>query len=221
VKGGALYVYDPDSGTTRRLARGVAGDVAVAPDAGSVAYVGAGGGIAIAGARGGPSHSVLRAGGRYPRWTGRGRLAYVRGGALEERDIGRGRRTTLDRGPIVSPAFRVAGRTLASRGGDLFLGPTRLTRTPRALELPLDYEADLGLLALRVVKDSAELRAYQLGGRSRLLVRLPRSGAADAAWSPHGTELAYIDARGNLRVRAFLTGKERILARGGITAVDW
>jgi hypothetical protein len=149
-------------------------------------------------------------------------------------------------GKLVSAATVVRGnQTGCAATADLFLqtgaGVARqLTNTPNAWEVPVDYQVGAPILAVKQYVSSgphqggcigpsagvtAELRAYTPGKGSVLLVRFPayRPTAIrsfDAAWSPDGKELAFVDEQGRLVVRDLASKRDRVVARG-VTAVDW
>jgi hypothetical protein len=120
----------------------------------------------------------------------------------------------------------------------------RLTYTPLDDEEPLDIAANGDVLAMRFWitsgrhdglcgLDGSATLTYELivvdgVGHVRVLRRFPdiRSVASatapdfDAAWSPNGKQIAYIDARGDLIVMT-PGGRDTRLVAGGVEAIDW
>lgn len=247
VQKGAAYAYDPADGHIERIARSAAGDVAVSPDATQVAYVAGDRSLHVVGITGTGDRRVARGPLGSPVWRSASELGATRpaasgGSSLDavSVDLRSGRLKTLEQG-VESTILPFAGGVWArlAKGcatNDLVLGGTVLKATPLDSEVPLDAAADLGILAvvrtqqpsLRCAPASVPvptaLRVFDPTGSSRLVVqlgRIPATRPADGAFSPEGTELAYVTPAGDLAVRSFLTRKDRIVARGGVTALDW
>ena len=245
VQQGALLVYDPADGHIEKLGRAAAGDVAVSPDGKRVAYIAGDRSLHVVGADGKGDALVAKGPLGSPLWRSATELGATRpaGGAAVDAvkvAVSGGKLSVVAAG--VASQVTPFGADLVARTApgcattDLFLGKKAVATTPLDAELLLDAAADLGILA--VVRTQASsfqcapasvpvptaLKVFDAGGTSRTVVRLgklPANRPADGAFSPEGTDLAYITASGDLAVRSFLTRKDQILARGGVTALDW
>lgn len=245
VQSGVLKAYDPEDGHITVVARGAAGDVAVSPDAKRIAWIARDGSLHVIGADGKGDRRIAKGPLRSPLWRSADELGAVRpalGLAVDAVafTIKDGKERSIAKG-VASQVFPFGADLVAKPApgcatNDLYLGGKQLAKTPLDSEVPLDTGADIGIVAVaRTQKSSFQcapddvpvptaLRVFETTGKSRVVVRLgtiPANRPADAALSPAGTELAYVTPRGDLAVRAFLTRKDRIVARGGVSAVDW
>lgn len=218
ARGARIFRYDPAAGTMRVAARGAGAvrELALAPDGARLAFADRTGVSVV----GGDGRTVrVASGSTFPRWIGQNELLVVRGSLAQRElwglDLRRGTRRVVARG-FDGPAFLVAGVPLVSRDGDVYLGARRLTSTTADPEVVLDWDADLGALVANLLVQP-HLAVLQLGGGSHVAVR---GLVRDAAWSPDGTQVAYVTARGALRIRTLADGRERLVARG-VTALDW
>lgn len=247
VQHGTLKAYDPADGHVETLAGSAGGDAAVSPDGKLVAYIAGDRSLHVVGADGKGDRRVAKGPLGSPLWRSLAELGATRPakGTGTPVDAVRlpasgGKVSTVASG-VQSQVFPFGADLVARLApgcatNDLFLGTKALVKTPLDSELPLDTAADLGILA--VVRTQASsfqcapasvpvptaLRVYDAGGSHRVVVslgQLPANRPVDAAFSPEGTDLAYITAAGDLAVRSFLTRKDRILARGGVSALDW
>lgn len=246
VQAGAVRVYDPADGHIGTVATKAAGDVAVSPDAKQTAYIAGDGSLHVVGIGGKGDRRVAQGPLGSPRWRSQSELAATRsiGGTavnVVAFAVATGRERAVARA-VSSQVFSFRGRDLVSRPApgcatsDLYLGTKQLAKTPLDSEFALDTNEDAGIVA--VVRTQASsfqcapasapvptaLRVFDASGKSRVVVSLgkaPGNRPADAAFSPAGTELAYVTAKGDLAVRSFLTGKDRIVAHGSVSALDW
>lgn len=245
VQGGVVKAYDPEDGHVTVVARGARGDVAVSPDAKRIAWIAKDGSLHVVGADGKGDRRIATGPLASPLWRSAGELGATRPGRGPAVDavaiaVADGKERTVAKG-VASQVFPFGADLVAKPApgcatNDLYLGSKPLARTPLDSEVPLDTGADIGIVAVARTQTSSfqcapddvpvptALRVFETTGKSRVVVRLgtiPANRTADAALSPAGTELAYVTPRGDLAVRAFLTRKDRIVARGGVSAVDW
>ena len=245
VQAGEVRSLDLDDGHSATLASSAGGDVALAPDGKQVAYVAKDGSLHVVGIDGKGDRRVARGPLGSPLWRSSSEIGVTRPAAGNLFDavvvtIGSGKERTVAK-DVASEVFPLGADLVAKPAPgcattDLYLGKQQLTKTPLQSELPLAADADLGIIAVVRTQASSfqcapasvpvptELRAFDVTGRSRSLVslgKLPANRPADAAFRPAGTDFAYITAKGDLAVRSFLTQRDRIVARGPVTAVDW
>lgn len=247
VQKGVLKAYDPADGHIETIARSAGGDAAVSPDGKLVAYIAGDRSLHVVGVDGKGDRRVAKGPLGSPLWRSPSELGATRpatgsGTPVDavKLAVSSGKETGVARG-VQSQVFPFGADLVARLApgcttNDLFLGMKALAKTPLISELPLDTAADLGILAVARTQASSfqcapasvpvptALRVYDAGGTHRLIVslgRIPANQPVDGAFSPEGTDIAYVTAAGNLAVRSFLTRKDRILARGGVSALDW
>lgn len=245
VQAGAVKVYSPEDGHILTVAKGATSDVAVSPDAQLVAYIATDGSLHTVGITGKGDRRIAKGPLGSPLWRTQSEIGATRaaGGASVDAvafDASSGKERSIMK-DVASQVFPFGADLVAKPApgcatNDLYLGGKALAKTPLDSELPLDTGADVGIVA--VVRTQASsfqcapasvpvptaLRVFDAGGRSRLIVslgKIPANWPADAAFSAVGTDLAYITAAGDLAVRSFLSQKDRILARGSVSALDW
>lgn len=245
VQGGTVRRLDLDDRHVATLARNAGGDVALAPSGERVAYVAKDGSLHVVGIDGKGDRRVAKGPLGSPLWRSATEIGVIRpaDGNLFDAvavTIASGKERTIAKG-VASEVFPLGADLVAKPAPgcattDLYLGKQQLTKTPLQSELPLDADAELGIVAVVRTQASSfqcapatvpvptQLRAFDVTGHSRSLVqlgKLPANRPADAAFRPAGTDLAYITAKGDLAVRSFLTQRDRIVARGPVTALDW
>lgn len=245
VQSGVVRSLDLADGHLGTLAKGAGGDVALSPDGERVAYIANDGSLRLVGSDGKGDRRLAAGPLGSPVWRSAAEIGVTRatGGILFDAiavTVASGKQRTVakDVASEVLPmgADLVAKPAPGCATTDLYLGKKRLTKTPLQSELPLDADAELGIVAVVRTQASSfqcapasvpvptELRGFDATGKSRSLVKLgklPANRPADAAFRPAGTDIAYITARGDLAVRSFLTRRDRIVARGSVTALDW
>ena len=245
VQSGAVRSLDLADGHLVTLARDAGGDVALAPDGKRVAYIAKDGSLHVVGSDGKGDRRVAKGPLGSPLWRSATEIGVTHpaGGNLFDAvavTVAAGKERAVANG-VASEVYPLGADLVAKPAPgcsttDLYLGKKQLTKTPLQSELPLAADTVLGIIAVVRTQASSfqcapasvpvptELRAFDLTGNSRSLVKLgtlPASRPADAAFRPAGTDFAYITAKGDLAVRSFLTQRDRIVARGSVTAVDW
>ena len=245
VQAGTVRSLDLDDGHLATLAQGAGGDVALAPGGTRVAYIARDGSLHVVGIDGEDDRRVAKGPLGTPLWRSATEIGATRPAGASSVDAiafdaASGKERVIARN-VASQVFSFGGDLVAKPAPgcattDLYLYGKQLTKTPLASELPLDTETGLGILA--VVRTQASsfqcapasvpvptaLCVFESSGKSRPLVKLgtlPANRPADAAFRPAGTDFAYITAKGDLAVRSFLTRRDRIVARGPVTALDW
>lgn len=244
VQSGVVRSLDLADGHLGTLAKSAGGDVALSPDGKRVAYIAKDGSLRLAGSDGKGDRRLAAGPLGSPVWRSATEVGVTRatGGILFDAiavTVASGKQRTVAK-DVASEVLPMGADLVARRAPgcatDLYLGKKRLTKTPLQSELPLDADAELGIIAVVRTQASSfqcapasvpvptELRGFDASGKSRSLVKLgklPANRPADAAFRPAGTDVAYITAKGDLAVRSFLTRRDRIVARGSVTALDW
>jgi hypothetical protein len=245
VQAGTVKVWSPDDGHIATIARNAGGDVAVSPDAKHVAWIARDGSLHVVGSDGKSDRRIARGPLGSPLWRSATQLGATRpaGGSSVDAvafDIASGKETSIARN-VESQVFPFGAGVVAKPApgcatDDLYLGKRQLTKTALDSEVPLDTGAAVGIVAVvrtqassfqcapKSVPVPTALRVFQASGAGRTIVslgKIPATQAVDAAFRSSGTELAYITAKGDLAVRSFLTRKDRIVARGSVSALDW